>query len=409
MNIISHNINIEKPQNISLKQQPSLTKPTVLNIDKVENFKTNPNKKAVNMIFELLKSSLTGKEINNDIFKGANNHDWEKFIEIANEASVTGMAYDSVHKLPKGTVPVPFIMEMADFAKETEEKHAHQEKILGELSRRFEKMGIETVQLKGIGLSMDYPVPQHRFGGDIDIFTRLKGTQTKERSNSSFIIDDMFHKEGFVIDDYNLPKIKHSEFMYDGVRIENHRFFVNKNLLNEADKVDEFLHKSLNPREKILPNGTKILVPSKEFNTVFLAQHAFQHFVFEGIDLHHITDWGMHIKENGLNFPKELKGTKLEEFTYAFTNLTNHYLGTNIKVPENKEYEEKIFNKILMAGQTEKMPEGLNTAEVLLYKANRFMKHSKEAQKYGGKNPIMLFLKTSLIKLQEPRTLLRRI
>ena len=181
------------------------------------------------------------------------------------------------------------MMNLSRSKEEIEGHHANQERILGEFSNRLSKHGIETIQLKGIGLSMDYPVPTHRFGGDIDIFTRLKGTTTQDHSNSSQFVDDMIVADGIKVDDYNLPKYKHSEFMQDGVRMENHRFFVNKDRLIEAKQIDEYLHKHINPVKRILPNGTPILVPSGEFNTVFLAQHAFQHFAFGGIDLHNLV------------------------------------------------------------------------------------------------------------------------
>ncbi|MCR5265665.1 MAG: nucleotidyltransferase family protein [Cyanobacteria bacterium RUI128] len=376
--------------------------------DRIEKIgEASPTEKSTRMLLSMLKSSLSGGEVNMAPFKGANYFDWAKLLEIANEASVTAVALESSSKLPKGTIPADIMGKMFEIQQETEAKHAHQEKILGELSERFAKRGIETVQLKGVGFSMNYPHPNHRFGGDIDLFTRIKGTVTENRSNSSDIIDNMMLAEGREIDDYNLPKVKHSEFEYDGVRIENHRYFVNKERLCEAKQIDVFLHKSLNPRAQILPKGTKILVPSAEFNTVFMAQHAFQHFIFGGIDLHHLTDWAMHIKENGLNFPNELKGTRLEQFTYAFTNLANNCLGTKVKAPENKEYEDKLL-KTLLNPEAETAPAGLNNVELLAFKAKRLIRKAKHAREYGGRNVTRVFVETAMNKIKDPSKLLRR-
>lgn len=379
-----------------------------LRADRVEKIgEASPTEKPTRMLMSLLKSSISGGDVNMAPFKGANYHDWDKLLEIANEASVTAVAFESYPKLPKGTIPADIAAKMYEIQCETEAKHAHQEKILGELSERFAKDGIETVQLKGVGFSMNYPQPNHRFGGDIDLFTRFKGTVTENRSNSSDIIDNQMVREGRHVDDYNLPKVKHSEFEYDGVRIENHRYFVNKERLSEARKIDSFLHKSLNPRTQILPNGTKILVPSKEFNTVFMAQHAFQHFVFGGIDLHHLTDWAVHIKENGLEFPNELKGTRLEKFTYAFTNLANRCLGTGVKVPADKEFEEKLLNTLLNP-ESETAPAGLNDMELIAFKTKRFIRKAKHAKKYGGRNIARVFVESVINKLKNPSTILRR-
>jgi hypothetical protein len=286
-------------------------------------------------------------------------------------------------------------------------KHLQQEKILGELSEKFSKCGAEMVQLKGVGLSMNYPVPQHRFGGDIDVFTRQKGTVTQEYSNTWDKINRMLVNEGYEVEDYKLKRHKHSEFMYDDVRIENHNYFVNKERMPQAKKIDDFLHKNLNPREQILPNGTKILVPSKKFNNVFLSHHAFQHFVFGGLDLHHLTDWATHIKKDGFEFPQELKGTQFEKFTYALTNLSNKYLGTDVKVPKDEKFEEVIFKKMLYP-DPELVPENYNKVQTFLFKFNRVYKKAKLAKEYTGCPISKVILDSGLIKLVNPKAIFRK-
>ena len=392
----------ESPNNINTKRVFSSV--PVERLEKING--ADPFDKPSKMLLSLLKTSFSDEKPDLEIFKGANHSDWLKMVEIADESSVSAMAADAVAKMPKNTIPTRVIVNLLKVANEAEQRHAQQEKIIGAFSERLAQKGIETVQLKGIGLSMGYPVPQHRFGGDIDVFTRLKGTVTNYRSNSSDIVDDMIAADGVKIDDYKVPRVKHSEFIQDGVRIENHRYFVNRERLYEAKKIDEYLHKTLNPVEKILPHGTKILVPSKEFNTVFLAQHAFQHFVFGGLDMHHLTDWCVHIKANGLEFPEELKGTNLEKFTYALTNLSNKYLGTKVKAPEDKKYEGKIFDTMLHP-VNEKTPEGLSKPEILLFKAKRIIKKSKHAKEYGGRSITRIFIQRAFEKLKDPAVLFR--
>lgn len=385
-------------------QRRPLPEMQVERLEKVSG--VNPMEKPSKMLLSLLRTALSDEKPDLEPLKGANHYDWLKMIEIADEASVSAMASDAFAKLPKGTIPTTVIMNLSQSKEEIEQHHANQERILGAFSDRLSKKGIETIQLKGIGLSMDYPVPTHRFGGDIDIFTRFKGTTTTERSNSYQIVDDMIVADGVKVDDYNLPNYKHSEFMQDGVRMENHKFFVNKDRLREAKQIDAYLHKHINPVKKVLPNGTEILVPSKEFNTVFLSQHAFQHFIFGGIDMHHMTDWAMHLKANGLQFPEELKGTRLEKFTYAFTNLTNKYLGTNVEAPHDSQYEEKIFNKLVNA-RMEDTPKGLSKPEIIWFKTKRLARNVQHAKQYGGQGFVKIFLKRALEKLKDPSVMFR--
>ena len=383
---------------------------TTNSIDKVEKLGgVKSDEKATKMLLALIKSSLSGEELDASVFKGANHHDWMELINVSNRASMTGFAFDSLGKLPKGTVPTAITLKMADFVREIENKYARQENVISDISKQLSDKGIETITLKGLGLSLNYPVPQHRHGRDIDIFTRLKGTVTEGRSNATDILDDMMVEKGIEVEDYKVPKIKHSEFFYNKLMVENHKYFVNKESYPEARIIDALLHKKLNPVEKVLPNGTKILVPSTEFNTMFLAQHAFQHYVGGGIDLHNLVDWGMHIKENGLKVPKELEGTKIEKFMYALTNVSNKYLGTKVDAPKHPEYEKDIFSRILNPDLRDSIPETSTDLEVILLKTKRFVKHFNETKELTGKSFIGAFMRSAIAHLRKPETILKRI
>ena len=379
-------------------------------VDKVELPKTNPMEKPTQMLLSLVRNALnTNEPLDMQPFEKATYSDWKNMLALSQEASLSGVAMEAAHKLPKDAMPKDIALKMIKIQKESEVRHAAQEKILGELSETLSKKGIETIQMKGIGFSMNYPNPSHRFGGDIDIFTRLKGQETKEISNAYEIVEQFMKDKGLVVDDHNgSKKAKHSEFDIDGVRIENHRYFINKERMECARPLDEYLHKCIKPRTQILPNGTKILVPSKEFNSVFMAHHAYQHYIFSGLDLHHLTDWAVHLQKDGLQIPEAVKGTKFEEFTYALTNLSNKYLGTKVEVPENKQLEEKIFNKMLKAGEFQWVPEESNALQTIIFKIKRFMKNAKFAQEYTGVSPIKLLIKASIDKLKDPATILRR-
>ena len=415
MNFITSSVSdVNKVSTINqIQPKKNLKKASIIttnSIDKVEKLGgVKSDEKATKMLLALIKSSLSGEELDASVFKGANHHDWMELINVSNRSSMTGFAFDSLGKLPKGTVPTAIILKMADFVREIEDKYARQESVISDISKQLSDKGIETVTLKGLGLSLNYPVPQHRHGRDIDIFTRLKGTVTENRSNATDILDDMMVEKGIKVEDYKIPNIKHSEFFYNKLMVENHKYFVNKESYPEAKLLDALLHKKLNPVEKVLPNGTKILVPSNEFNTMFLAQHAFQHYVGGGIDLHNLVDWGMHIKENGLEIPKELKGTKIENFMYALTNVSNKYLGTKVDAPKNPEYEKDIFSRILNPDLRESIPETATDMEVILLKAKRFVKRFNETKELTGRTFVGSVIRSIVVHLRKPETILKRV
>ena len=375
-------------------------------IEKVNN--SAIKEKSERMLLSLLKTGLSGEELDKSEFLNATKEDWKKVLELGNESSVTAILLDGAEKLPKNSIPHETLIEMLTYRANAEKEHAKRLQIISELTEKFDKRGVDTVHLKGIGFSMNYPKPNHRFGCDIDIFTRLHGQETTNLSNSYNIADGVMIEEGLEVGSYNNPNAKHSEFRYNGVEVDNHKYFIAKKQFPYAAKLDEYLHKNLKPHEQLLPNGKKVLVPSKEFNTIFISHHAFQHHVINELNLHHLTDWSMHVKNNGLELPEEAKGTPFEKFTYALTNLSNRYLGTNVKVPEDRKYEDKLMQEIIHPKWIDKPSPELNNFELLIHKTKRCFKNAKRSHELGGYNTFAIFGKAALHKLLNPTTLFVR-
>lgn len=99
-------------------------------------------------------------------------------------------------------------------AEKLEERYRHQQQTASKLAARFSEEGLRMLLLKGLGLSRDYPIPEHRECGDIDIY--LYGQSDKG--------DRILHEIGHT-SKFDVPK--HSEYVWDGVLIENHRTILN--------------------------------------------------------------------------------------------------------------------------------------------------------------------------------------
>jgi len=390
------------------KQQTSAFKKSIVvtSVDSI-NLKTDPlSAKPAKMAVSLLRAALNGESYSGNALKGATEADWRAMAEIVGQSSVSAIITEALPPDEIKNIPFDVLKELYEFRYIAEDQYRKQELNLKEISTFLNRKGIDTIQLKGLGLSMLYPHPELRVGCDVDIFTRKKGSETLSRSNSGDAVDQMMLDAGLKVEHYGNPNAKHSEFEYKGTIFENHKFFVNKEKLKHSKLVDELLHKLLNPQETTLSGGTKILTPSKEFNTLFLAHHSLQHYIFGGLDLHNLADWSMHIRKYGLNLPKEVKGTKFEEFINALTNVSNRVLGTNIPVPENKEYENDILEKILHP-ERHSPTKDMNKFEILLFKVRRNLEISKKSKAFGGENPTKILIKTVLEKIHDIPALFR--
>ena len=360
-----------------------MQKSHVIDSVKISKITSNPDYIPSKMLLSLLKTGLTGEKVDSNLFKGRTYEDWVRMYNLGHNNAVTPFLLDGLRKSENIKAPDDVLKNMKINEEYVREYHKQQEHVFANIAKLAKTKGIEIVPLKGLGLSLNYDDPQKRFGGDIDVYTFKQGEySSKSKNNMAHIFDDIFEDLGIKIDKRN-PK--HSEFECKGIPIENHRTFIDVD--NEfikvpmAKKFNKYLQKVLNPSEKVLPMGTKVLVPSKEFNNVFLTYHAMTHFLHGGINFHHLLDWAAHIKQNGLEIAKEVKDTPVEKFMIAMTNLTNEYLGTNVNVPKDKDLSEAILHKILNPDK--------NLSDVNILKPN-------------SKNPIkILKYKYDMIKAEE--------
>lgn len=368
------------PQNIqsimfTSKKQPVVQK-QVSAADSVcfNNISKSPDYIPSKMLLSLLKSTLNGQKADISLFQGRTYEDWVRMYNLGHDSAVTPLLLDGLKNTPEIKIPDDVLENMKLTETFAKRYHIRQEEILGELIKLSADNGISTVPIKGLGFSLNYPDPQKRFGGDIDVFTFKHGTDSsKTENNMTYLFDEIFKKQGINVD---TDHPKHSHFRYKGMPIENHRTFLDIKTqfrMPDAKKLDKYLLKVFNPSEAVLPMGTKTLVPSKEFNNVFLAYHSMTHFLLGGINFHHLADWAVHINKNSLNIPKEVKGTALEKFMHAMTNLSNKYLGTNVEAPKNQKLEDAIFNKMLDPSKdyfhnTIKRPETKNPFKIFKYK-----------------------------------------
>lgn len=294
--------------------------------------------RAEQMVLALLKSSISGESPDKGAFTDVSADDWRKCSEIAQKQGVLALAWDGVMLLPKELQPYKDLkISWAIAAEKYETTYDLYCQAVDELSRHFSKQNMSMVQLKGVGLSMIYPNPRHREGGDIDVYV-CPGNCFLE--NCSRQADEILDNLGCdVKKDYH-PK--HSFCRYKGIPVENHKTFADLGVYPLAEQIEKLLRKCLNPSKVTLPNGGEVLVPSPEFNILFVAYHNAMHYG-SGFSLHHLVDWACIINKYGLNLPEELKEPHFLNGVYSMTALCNSFLGTNVKV----KYSPRLANEML--------------------------------------------------------------
>ena len=360
---------------------------------------------AVEMLFALLRASLHGTEIETSFFEQATADDWKECHRLAVMQGVMALAWDGVTALPPQLQPAKGLKLTWAMAVEAyEKKYARYCETIAELSDFYREHGITTVQLKGVGLSTYYRNPAHREGGDIDIFTYSADSDKLTDAEANLLADKLMKEQGIEVDMHSL---KHSNFYYKGIPIENHRTFLDVEQFKIAKQVEGILNKYMNPQTVGLMNDTyRILTPSKEFNTIFLSFHAARHYG-SGLALHHLCDWAMLISRYGLHIPEELTDHRFREAIAALTELCNRHLGTSVKVTggellADEMMPEILYPKFLLKGIAVK-----GKLSTLIYKTKRFVYMSRLSNRILYKPMWERIWDSIVVHITKPDTIFR--
>lgn len=333
-------------------------------------------------LFALLRLGLSlesNSNINTDIYTLLDCKKWRNIFQLSIQQGVNAIAADGLQlllenpnnkEMLKSLDAAPLKLQKMQWLgssltiERIYEQHKH---VMSELAAFYRTHGIKMLVAKGYGLSLNYPVPNHRPLGDIDIW--LFGEQKRG--------DNALSEKGVKID---YGHHHHTIFNYKGVTIENYSDFLcvpghRKNASYE--RILKRLAYEESVRYEI--NGEEIYYPSANFNALFILKHSATHFASTEMNLRQLLDWGTFVLKHGrdVDWNFVVKVAKLYNL-YHFMNCQNalcvDYLGFPLDVfpafERNKELETRVLNDILSPEFNKKAPEGFLNG--LLFKYERW-------------------------------------
>ncbi len=330
----------------------------------------------LSLFFKLLRLGLgTEKAGGSDSigFSSLNNSEWEELLALGAEQGVAAIQADGLQKLiiSKEAIPPQKVrMLWANHTIQVEKRWNKHREVIGKLAGFYGSHDIKMMVLKGYGLSLLYPTPQHRPCGDIDIW--LYGEL--ERG------DKLLHTErGIEIDkDHH----HHTVFHIDGVTIENHYDFLNIHAhLSNREIEHELKSLAMQSGEKTDVHDSKIFLPHTDFNALFLLRHAGAHFAAAEIALRHIADWAMFV----LHFHKDIDWERLEKTAkrqnmHRFLHCINGICIDLLNIPpeifppfeRDKALEERMMSDILCPAFPDKSALKSNLLNNFLFRLRRW-------------------------------------
>ena len=261
--------------------------------------------------------------------------DWESVLALAEQQGLSAVLTDGIECLPKEVRPpkLAMLQLIGAVLQNYDARYKAYEKAVGNLAAFYNKNGFKMMVLKGYACSLDWPKPEHRPCGDIDIWqfgqqkeadeilshtdftdstdNSLVPKTSKNSKRSKIVIDNSHHH--------------HTVFDWKGFMVENHYDFINvhhhrsnadyekilkqlgdERYTNDNDNLNTNLNDGLNinankgmRHECVDVDGAKVYLPSPNLHALFLLKHMMLHFASEEINLRQILDWAFFVKAHG--------------------------------------------------------------------------------------------------------------
>lgn len=305
------------------------------------------------------------------VYEGAHGTEvcWANVMEEATKQSVQGLCFDAFERMPKECRPdKKTLLEWLGRVVPLERLYQNHFKAIDALSCFYRHYDIKMMLLKGYGLSLYWPKPNHRLAGDMDIY--LGGDWWK----ADKLVSEQL---GIKVDDGHEH---HTCFSFQGTSVENHYDFVNTKI-NESAQELEALFKQLATFDKPLAMGEGVIyLPSSTLNAIFLMRHLGQHFASAEATLRQLLDWGFFMQHESDNVDWELvlstlKRVGIYRFFLQINAICVDFLGFSEssfpKIEREPALEKRILGDILSPEFGEVKPSG-NTFRVIWFKTRRF-------------------------------------
>lgn len=237
--------------------------------------------------------------------------DWEGIRDWANRHGLLAIITDGIEQLPtEKRPPKQELLQWIGEVMQMENQYAVQQNAAAEMALLFHHNYIRTYVLKGAVIAECYPKPEHRVSVDLDCYLLPQNGEFDAWNLGNDLIKSQYL--GVVFDFY-----KNSTFKLPGLTVENHQFMVpfrgNKTLTDL-----EFMLRSYMREDKGEDrfDGTWLYRPPVMVSALFLIEHAYSHFLHEGLTWRHVLDWMMFSRKHKKKIDWYVLDALIDEFGF---------------------------------------------------------------------------------------------
>ncbi|MBR5811991.1 MAG: nucleotidyltransferase family protein [Alistipes sp.] len=302
--------------------------------------------------------------------------DFSSLYSLAMSQGVVAIAWDDIQRaMAAGEIEAEqqpskgVKLQWALAAEQVERKYLRQVQVIEKLARFFAEHNIKMMILKGYGLSLNYPVPNHRPCSDVDIWLFEEAQMPDgsiQRRSAQQRADKLLREHlNIAIDE---DKHHHTVFYVDGVMVENHYDFLNIHSHHSNRIIEQRLQQlTQQPMAQVAVGEATAYLPSADFHSLFMMRHSASHFAAERVVVRHLLDWKYfiekHTREIDWDALKQIaEQTNMRRFLDCTNAICIDKLGLSAECVPPFEREaklvERVWGEILQPEFSEPQPKG---------------------------------------------------
>ena len=292
--------------------------------------------------------------------------DWVSIQTLAGQQGLSAIVIDGIEKLPEEKRPpkMALLQWIGEVLQNYESRYAAYQKTITEMAVFYNTHGFKMMVLKGYACSLEWPKPDHRPCGDIDIWQFGKQKEADKALVEKGIKVDKSHHH-------------HTVFQWREFTIENHYDFINVHH-HYSHRGLEAIFKELGEDDSysVEVQGERVYLPSPNLHALFLLRHALNHFASLGINLRQVLDWAFYIEKHS----KEIDWVWLEKVVDEY-HMRDFYNSLNAICVEDLGFNASVFPQVqFLPGLKEKVLYDMLDPEFTIEEPNGLIR--KWAHKY---------------------------
>ena len=296
------------------------------------------------------------------------NIDWGTLEALAERHGLSAVLVDGIEKFPEDKRPPKQVLLqwIGETLQGFEYRYELYRRAISEMAAFYNAHGFKMMVLKGYACSLDWPKPEHRPCGDIDIwlFGEQKDADAAIAKEKGFKIDSGHHH--------------HTVFYWRDFMVENHYDFINVHH-NKSNPELEKIFKGLGADDSYSIDiyGEKVYLPSPNLHALFLLRHAINHFASSEISLRQLLDWGFFVKAHSKEVDwcwlhEVLEHFGMKQMYGIFNAICVEDLGFDLKYFSWVQFElslkERVLEEIISPKYPNDMPRNIFVRVIYKYR-----------------------------------------